>query len=38
MAEVADAVSCPLKTAYSRLYAARSAVRQALAGYQGGAS
>jgi RNA polymerase sigma-70 factor, ECF subfamily len=38
MAEVAEAVSCPLKTAYSRLYAARSAVREALAGYQEGAS
>jgi RNA polymerase sigma-70 factor, ECF subfamily len=36
MAEVAQAVSCPLKTAYSRLYAAPRAVREALAQFDGG--
>lgn len=30
MAEVAAAMGCPLQTAYSRLYAARRAVRQAI--------
>ncbi len=37
MAEVAEAVGCPLKTAYSRLYAARRHVQEAFA-RQGGAA
>ena len=38
MPEVADALSCPLQTAYSRLYAARKIVKRAvLAATEGGA-
>ena len=38
MAEVAEVVGCPLQTAYSRLYAARSAVEAAMVRTTGGQS
>ncbi|MBA3454018.1 MAG: RNA polymerase sigma factor [Deltaproteobacteria bacterium] len=38
MVEVAEVVGCPLQTAYSRLYAARSAVEAAMARFTGGQS
>ncbi|MBU8900830.1 RNA polymerase subunit sigma [Corallococcus sp. H22C18031201] len=36
MAEVAQAVGCPLQTAYARLYAARKQVQDAVVGAEGG--
>ncbi len=38
MAEVAEAVGCPVQTAYSRLHAARAAIEAAMARWNGGQS